>query len=60
MITSILAAMVLIATNDPDAFDMQNLKDQGTYEYMCLAGDGASYSIELDKLCAEYIKAGGK
>lgn len=53
MASALLILMFSIAQNDPDAFDMDNLHDYGTYTYMCEMGE---YSIELTKLCLQYSK----
>ena len=46
---SILFALTLIAQNDPDSFDLDNMREQGIVEYMCL--EPVNYSNELKDLC---------
>lgn len=41
-----------IAESDPDAFDLEHLREVGTYAYMCYPEYG-SYSAEVDALCAK-------
>lgn len=54
MIASILASMILFAEQHPDAFDMDNLKEQGTYSYMCSPEyDGEDANV-LKQLCSQY------
>lgn len=44
----LMAALIQIATADPDAFDTQNMKEQGVIKYMC---DAPDYSKKLIETC---------
>lgn len=54
-IASSKAELMTIATNDPDAFDLDNLEEQGVYSYMCLVD--AEYSTELTTICNKLKRA---
>lgn len=58
MISLLLALLFTVAQQDPDAFDMEQLREQGTYSYMCLNGEYAD--MDLKPICNELKRLGVK